>query len=247
MKTKPFLVMMAGVYYASTLSGAAASNTAISERNTNYNITQFYTGAIAPRTADEYFMGGTQDNGTPYFDNPNLNIPDSSVDVSGGDGAACFVDQEGEDYYVVSYVYNAYYQLYDFTANAWRVIVDDLDNTEGDFINQADLDSNLDILYTNGSSGTNDQLYRYSGLTAIPPFGTATQTVLTSPSLDSSPTAIKVSPYTTTSSTLLVGTETGKLLKVTDADTTPIWTEISSNNFLGSISDIEFGADENEI
>lgn len=236
-----------GVYYASTLSGAAASNTAISERNTNYNITQFYTGAIAPRTADEYFMGGTQDNGTPYFDNPNLNIPDSSVDVSGGDGAACFVDQEGEDYYVVSYVYNAYYQLYDFTANAWRVIVDDLDNTEGDFINQADLDSNLDILYTNGSSGTNYKLYRYSGLTAIPPFGTATQTVLTSPSLDSSPTAIKVSPYTTTSSTLLVGTETGKLLKVTDADTTPIWTEISSNNFLGSISDIEFGADENEI
>lgn len=236
-----------GVYYASTLSGAAASNTAISERNSNYNITQFYTGAIAPRTADEYFMGGTQDNGTPYFDNPNPNIPDSSVDVSGGDGAACFVDQE-EDYLIVSNLFNSEYRLFDFTANAWRVIVEDLDNTEGDFINQADLDSNLDILYTNGSSGTNYQLYRYSGLTAIPPFGTATQTALTSPSLDSSPTAIKVSSYTITSTTLLVGTEIGKLFRVTDANAAiPTWTEITGINFLGSISDIQFGANENEI
>ncbi len=236
-----------GVYYASSLSGATTSNTAILERNNNYNVTQFYTAAIAPRAEDEYFMGGTQDNGTPFFDNPNANAPDSSVDVSGGDGAACFVDQQGEDYFIVSYVYNAYYQLFDINENAWKVIFSDLENREGDFINQADLDSNLDILYTNGSNVFSRQLYRYSGLTTIPLSGEATQTALTNPSLDSSPTAIKVSPYTTTSSTLLVGTETGKLLRVTDADTSPIWTEISSNNFLGSISDIEFGADENEI
>jgi photosystem II stability/assembly factor-like uncharacterized protein len=237
-----------GVYYASSLSGAETSNTVISERNTNYNVTQFYTAAIAPRAEDEYFMGGTQDNGTPYFYNPNANAPDSSVDISGGDGAACFVDQQGEDYYIVSYVYNAYYQLFDVNENAWKVIVEDLQNTEGDFINQADLDSNLDILYTNGSSGTNYQLYRYSGLTSIPVSGQATQTALTSPSLDSSPTAIKVSPHTTTSSTLLVGTETSKVFRVTDANAaTPIWTEITGINFLGSISDIQFGANENEI
>ncbi len=236
-----------GVYYASTLSGASASSTAILERNTNYNITQFYTGAIAPSTVDEYFMGGTQDNGTPYFDNPNPSTPDSSVDVSGGDGAACFVDQQGEDYFIVSYIYNIHYRLYDFAANAWRSIVFDEENEEGSFINQADLDSNLDILYTNGSSGTNYQLYRYSGLTTIPISGEATQTALTDPSLDSSPTAIKVSPHTITSSTLLVGTETSKLFRVTNADAIPSWTEITGIDFLGSISDIQFGANENEI
>jgi photosystem II stability/assembly factor-like uncharacterized protein len=236
-----------GVYYSNTLSGSVESNTAIVERNANYNVTQFYTAAIAPRLEDEYFMGGTQDNGTPYFENPNPSAPDSSIDISGGDGAACFIDSQGEDYFIVSYIYNKSYRLYDFTANAWRVIVEDLDKNEGDFINQADLDSNLDILYTNGSSGTNYQLYRYNGLTTIPSSGRATQTALTDPSLESSPTAIKVSPYTTTSTTLLVGTETSQLFRVANANTTPTWTEITGSDFLGSISDIQYGVDENEI
>ena len=46
---------------------------------------------------------------------------------------------------------------------------------------------------------------------------------------------------------LLVGTETGKLLRVLNTNTSPIWSEISGPSFIGSISDIEYGDSENEI
>ncbi|WP_152285880.1 T9SS type B sorting domain-containing protein [Flavicella marina] len=232
-----------GVYYANNLSTATSSNTAIVKMVNDYNVTQFYSTAIAPTAAEEYFLGGTQDNGTPFFQNP---LSQNSIDISGGDGAACFVDQVGESYLIVSYVYNNAYALYNLDINEWRTINSD-ENNDGDFINQATLDSNLDILYTNGSSSFDSKLYRYSNLKSISPSGSATKTTLSDPLLDSNPTALTVSPHTTNSSTLLVGTETGKILKVVQANNTPVWTDISDATFLGSISDVEFGSNENEI
>ena len=84
-------------------------------------MTQFYSAAIAPTAVNEYFLGGTQDNGTPYFYNPNPLGPDQSIDISGGDGATCFVDQVGEDYLIVSYVYNADYSLFDFNKQGLAI------------------------------------------------------------------------------------------------------------------------------
>ena len=210
-------------------------------------MTQFYSAAIAPTAVNEYFLGGTQDNGTPYFYNPNPLGPDQSIDISGGDGATCFVDQVGEDYLIVSYVYNADYSLFDFNKQGWRSIIRDSDNSEGDFINQADLDSNKDILYTNASIGSSYRLYRFSDLTNIPEGGSASKTILESSLLNSFPTALKVSPYTTDMTKLLVGTETGNLFSVQAADSNPVWEEITGPSFVGSISDIEFGASESEI
>jgi len=233
-----------GVYFASTLSAAPTSLSAFKAVNSDYNVTQFYRTAIGPRSEQEYFLGGTQDNGTPFFNDPNKTVPDSSVDISGGDGAYCFVDQIGEKYLIVSYVYNDY-TFIDLNTGNRKTIVED--NSDGDFINQADLDSNLDILYTNGSGGGTSRIYRYSNLLAIPSSGTATQTSLTNALLTGSPTVLKVSPYTTSSTTLFVGTETGDLLKVSNANTNPVWIEITGTGFLGSISDVEFGANENEI
>ena len=73
--------------------------------------------------------------------------------------------------------------------------------------------------------------------------------VLTDASFDNRPTAFTVSPYTTTSSTLFVGTVLGDVFKITNANTNnPTWTEIELQNIIvGSISDIEVGASENEI
>lgn len=236
-----------GVYFASDLSLAATSDV-FQAVNSNYNVTQFYTASIAPSAASELFMGGTQDNGTPFFLNPNPTGTDQAVDISGGDGGACFFDQEGEDYFIVSYVYNADYSLYDFTDSAWRTITQDLENTDGDFINQADLDSHLDILYTNGSNGDTYRIYRYSDLTNIPVDGAATKTVLDDPLLNSFPSAIKVCPYTTSSTKLFVGTETGQLFSVENADgPSPTWEEITGPEFLGSISDIELGAHQDAL
>ena len=51
-----------------------------------------------------------------------------------------------------------------------------------------------------------------------------------------------------TSSTLMVGLENGRVLKVENANTAnPQWTNLSDSQFLGSVSDIEFGKDENHI
>ena len=74
------------------------------------------------------------------------------------------------------------------------------------------------------------------------------KTVLTDPEMVSRATALTVSPYTTNSSTVLVGTVLGDVLLLENADTTPTWTNIETDNVIvGSISDLEFGADENEI
>lgn len=69
--------------------------------------------------------------------------------------------------------------------------------------------------------------------------------------LNSSPTAFKVSPFKINSTTLLVGTANGKLLKLSNANNTNLsivsWEEITGNLFVGSISAIEFGETENDI
>jgi hypothetical protein len=107
------------------------------------------------------------------------------------------------------------------------------------------LDSSLDILYSDYSTTTPTyQIRRYAGIKGpLSP----TKTLLTNALLTSSPTAFAVSKYTTASTTLLVGTRLGKLLKLTNANATPTWTDITGTNFVGSISDVEYGMSENEI
>ena len=55
------------------------------DRNQGYNVTQFYTVALADKALDPRIAGGTQDNGTPFM---QLDDPDgSSRNISVGDGA----------------------------------------------------------------------------------------------------------------------------------------------------------------
>ncbi len=226
----------------------------IEHRNKNYNVTQFYHMAVGPTTAynGDYFMAGAQDNGTQLFENAPQQIA-NSVETQGGDGGYCFFDQDGNDKYRISnYVYNAYIRLFNYNDNQWHTINSEDINTDrhGDFINQEALDSNLNILYSNYTTRTaTSTLYsirRYMNLT-----GTITTNVLQSPLMDSSPTALKVSPFTTTSSKVFVGLENGKLLIISNANSSsnpyPNFSEITGDNFVGSISDIEFGQNENEI
>jgi hypothetical protein len=44
-----------------------------------------------------------------------------------------------------------------------------------------------------------------------------------------------------------VGTRNGKVLRLTNANTNPTWTDISSSAFVGTISDIEYGTSNDEI
>ena len=87
------------------------------------------------------------------------------------------------------------------------------------------------------------EFLRYSNIKT----GTVTRTTLTNALLTSQPSAFAVSKYTTASTTLLVGTRAGKLYRLTTANTTAAWTDLSSNAFVGTISDIEYGASNDEI
>jgi hypothetical protein len=56
------------------------------DKNQGYNVTQFYTASIAYNADDDRILGGTQDNGTPYF-TFNGTSTSESTDFSSGDGA----------------------------------------------------------------------------------------------------------------------------------------------------------------
>ena len=222
-----------GVYYANDLLNAETADV-FTVMNTDYNVTQFYYGGYGQDVSNELIIAGAQDNGSQFINGAAAGA-NATIEVFGGDGAYSTIDKDG-DYMVVSYVYNThvYFNL-PYTGNGYYI---ENATDEGDFINPAGLDHNQNIMYSNGSGKIN----RYTLGTSI-----ATKVQLSNALLDGNPSAFKVSPFTTASTTLLVGTDNGKLLKLTNANATASWSEISGDSFVGSLSSIEFGATENDI
>ena len=239
-----------GVFYSND-----GGNT-ISVRNNGFNVTQFYSLGVAPTTngmPGDNFVAGAQDNGSQMFLNatPGQN---AAVEVQGGDGAFCMFDQDGVDQYrITNYVYNNTIRLYNYVSGQTRSI-----NTEsavpgnGSFINPMTLDSSKDILYSEYFTNPNYRIRRYKNVKS----GAIQKALLSNPIMNSAATALTISPYvsTTSTSTLLIGTRNGRLIKVENADngtTTAgaaiVWTNISGPGFVGSISDVEYGNSENEI
>jgi photosystem II stability/assembly factor-like uncharacterized protein len=78
----------------------AASSVSWEDTDEGYVTGQFYTVAISSEADDDRIMGGTQDNGTPYYRFSNNNQQTTALeDVSSGDGAYAFW---GTDYAFVS-------------------------------------------------------------------------------------------------------------------------------------------------
>lgn len=227
-----------GIFYAGDLANASTSETGLTSRNTNYNITQFYKGAIGQDVANEKILGGAQDNNSLLMNNATAGINSADV-VQGGDGAYCFIDRDNE-YMVTSSQNGNFYRANYTTGNLDASISGG--SVGGQFINPAALDSANDILYMDGTTATPTyQILRYSNLDATPSAGVALSNGL----LVRNPTAFKTSTFTTT--TLFVGTDDGKLLKLSNADASPTWSDITGPNFAGSVSCIELGATENDM
>jgi PA domain/Secretion system C-terminal sorting domain len=239
-----------GVFYSND------SGNTISVRNNGFNVTQFYSLGVAPTTngmPGDNFVAGAQDNGSQMFLNatPGQN---AAVEVQGGDGAFSMFDQDGVDQYrITNYVYNNTIRLYNYVTGVTRSL-----NTEtavpgnGSFINPMTLDSRLDILYSEYFTNPNYRIRRYKNVKS----GAIQKAPLSNPMLNSAGTALTVSPYisATSTSTLLIGTRNGRLIKLENADAgtftlgaTAVWTNISGPGFVGSISDVEYGNSENEI
>lgn len=244
-----------GVSYARDLAAASTSDVFITPES-NYITTQFYSIAVAPTSfsSGDYFLGGTQDNGTQLIQNGDP----VSIGILGGDGAHSFFDQDDAEYFIANLVYNDLIVLYNYDKGDYGLIANNEDR-DGFFINPQALDSNLDILYSNGPGDRDGTLYRYENLTNLTSIGddgitsddpVARRRTLTNSLLDVSISALSVSPYTTESSTVYLGLINGKLLRVQNANGEPsnaIWTELTGSQFVGSISDIEFGRNEDEL
>lgn len=222
-----------GIFYTDSIDYADNMDV-IANRNHNYNVTQFYACAIHPNAGVDYFLAGAQDNGTQQFTNAGLN---STSPATGGDGAYCFIDQTDPDYQITSYVYNSYY-ISD-NAGLWFSFLHGDQNT-GSFINPADYDDNLHILY---SARTSTTINRISDITGSPNSDHFTVT-----GMHSMVSHLRVSPYTTNSTTLFAGTVAGDLFKIEYADSTaPVATNIGNGLPSGNISCVEIGAYEDEL
>lgn len=231
-----------GVYYAPDMNNVVGNPNAIEPRNKDYNTIQFYYGSIDTAAATTNLAGGTQDNGTQFVDDaaPGAN---AYFDPVGGDGGFTEFAADGS-YVITTYPGNShvYLDYPSFTNGAFIT-----NQGGGSFINEATLDKNLDILYVNASSQGNG--ISIERVKEFRPGGAPRENDLINSGLfNATPSAMKVSPYTTTSSTLFVGLRSGRLLRGNFADiATPAFVNISGPGFLGSISDIEFGQNEQEI
>jgi len=216
-----------GGLYMTTNAGAN-----FTAKNSGYNVTQFYSCALHPDAGEYYFLAGSQDNGTQQFSDADSIV--STYEVTGGDGAYCFIDQTDPNYQITSYVYNNYYLSTD-DGNDFQSITND---NSGRFINPADYDNEADILY---SAKNEFSLKRIMDVT-----GSYYEDSLEI-ELGSLASHIRVSDFSY--NTIFVGSGMGRLLKVLDAHgTNPLISDITGDDFPnGYISCIELGDSENQI
>lgn len=228
-----------GISWSNTITSANPSFIGKSE---NYNVTQFYSVAMAPSASTQYFLGGAQDNGSNKISGLGLQ---PSTEVTGGDGGFAFIDQTNPCIQITSYTNNSYYVSSDGGQNFSNLGTQD-PNT-GDFINPADYDDNNDLLYSSaaGHAGGAD-VARWTV-----PAGAISNLTITSVGTNTV-THLKVSPYSPAgTTTLYVGTNAGQVIRIPNAHTgTSFAGTVISNATMhsqGSVSCIEFGTSENEI
>jgi len=101
-----------GIYLANDIREALTGNEVFPwiDKNGGFNVTQFYTASIADDADDDRIMGGTQDNGTPYF-TFNGTSTSGSEDMSYGDGTY--------GYFGNTYAYTSYQE-----GKVWRFTYD---------------------------------------------------------------------------------------------------------------------------
>ncbi|MEI7897117.1 MAG: T9SS type A sorting domain-containing protein [bacterium] len=227
-----------GIFYT---SGGTNTSPAFEEHNKEYSTLQFYTCAIHPGVGVEKYYGGLQDNGTLLYSGTPFTINDM---VTGGDGAYCFIDELNPAMSITSYYYNNYTVFdngnYQNSIGNWQ---------SGTFVSPADLDYKMKLLYCNAVDyvgNYQDRILRLDNLT--------NNTSGTFVSLNTGSTvfftALRYSPYSPAGkSTLFVGSQSGRLFKVQEAQTnTPVVVEIGSTTFpAATISSIAIGKSEDTL
>ncbi len=219
-----------GVFYS---NNADQSVPIFHERNHYYSTLQFYTCAIGSGT---YYLGGAQDNGSLIYQGQPLYHANDMY--SGGDGSYCFFDPD-EDIVITSVYDNQYYAFYSGNYNSINQYYCGL------FVNPVDYDGTNNVLYANAmdvQGNYQDQLVRITGIPDNPSGNyLSLNTGSTVPYSN-----IILSPNTP--NVLFLGTQAGKLFKVTNIAGTPNATEIGSYLFpAANISSIAVGNTDNDL
>jgi PKD repeat protein len=190
-----------GIYRSSNANVALPTTTFI---GTNYNVTQYYACALHPTALSNYSLAGAQDNGTQRYNAGGIN---ATVEVSGGDGSFCHIDQDQPQFQITSYIQNEYFRSTDGGATFTNFV----GNGNGRFINPTDYDNLGNRLYCANGSGN---YLRWDD-------PTTTGTTFTSVNLaglgGGLVSAVTVSPNT--ANRVFFGTGTGAIVRADNAHT----------------------------
>jgi hypothetical protein len=247
--TEFVIVTDGGLFYT------ANSGINFSEKNTGYNVTQYYSCAINPNIGSNFMLAGSQDNGTQRFTAAGMN---TTTNASGGDGGFCFIDQK-----------NPLQQITNFTGTSLNISNNGGTSftftgsfTTDRFINPADFDtatsttpglSTTARYYCGGSAGNFRRVtINFSALTVV-----SNSFAVTGATTSRAVSAVKVDPNTP--NRVWIGMSTAgasaavvpQLYYSSASSTTPVFTAITlpaaitSGQYISSI-DVENG-DANHI
>lgn len=213
-------------------------------KNQGFNTLQFYTCAVSQPDSFDLFIGGMQDNGTVWCDGVTP-IDNFLSKITGGDGGACFIDKNEPDVLVTSSQNNHFTFLGNYQGQGQTGATYE----SGNFISSVDYDYNMNTLYANAVTTTNhlkDSILRISGI----PYGPIQGDFLNMETGSTVPfTHVKYSEHSPLgTATIYLGSMSGRMFKVENAETSPDVTEIGSNDFpVASISCIAMGKSEDTL
>ncbi len=223
--------------------------------NQNYNITQYYAGAIHPNAGVNYFLGGTQDNGTIQLTTPTFGPGNTAF---GGDGAFCHIDQLNPLIQIVSSQNNNMFLSTDGLATGIRFQSQQLipsRSGDGSFINITAYDSREKTIYADVSRGTNTEgnlrFWRSRNLsTTVNGTNQDSSRFVIGNTGGARMSAMALSPHAPVgTSRLYIGTRSGKVFVIVDAKAANpnAILEITGNLPAGNISSLEVGNTNDEI
>ena len=237
-----------GIFYS---TNANVASPGFAEKNSGYNVTQFYAVAIHP-TLPNFFVAGAQDNGSQKFTSAGVS---NTTEVTGGDGAFCHIDQDNPNIQITAYVYNNYF-ISTNGGTSFNTLYNDPDPNDGsgDFINPTDYDNTANVLYGCSSEdidpgpAMNYQYNRYTRITGVGTTNTASLVTLTNSPATALITHVAVSP--TVSNRVYFGFDNGRIGYVNNANTGTSNTInlFASTGIIGSVSCVAIDpANENHV
>jgi trimeric autotransporter adhesin len=199
------------------------------DKNRNLSLKQFYGGDIHPAAGSPYLIAGAQDNGTHQLKKPGL---DYSIEVTGGDGMNVWINQVDPNIQIASYVYSNYRR----TINGGLTWTSFPTNNNGQFANPYCVDDAQNILYGSYTANNLSRILNVNTSTTIATIAVA--------ALNGTISSLKLSPNTT--NRLYLGSNTGRLLLLDNANAVPTVTNITGASFpTGNLSSVNIGSSNN--